>query len=104
MQVRPIDDEELADLIARATKAREVALASRPAPGPTYVSNEDTAIGTSFGASGQSHSISLQAGVPYTARDDIEAQMLADAEQHGTVRRVSRQQAYRLRMRGGTTP
>jgi len=73
-------------------------------PGPIYIIAEGiegpVGLGAPVGPWGASTEIRLEPGVPYVARDEREAEALAQREQQGFVRRISRQQAYKLRKKG----
>jgi transcriptional regulator with XRE-family HTH domain len=73
-------------------------------PGPIYVIADGVEGPVSFstvvGPWSQTIPITLTPGVPYAARDESEAEALADRERQGFVKRLSRQQAYRLRQKG----
>jgi hypothetical protein len=83
-------------------KAREERLAARKRlPGPTYVVIGDEQLaGESGGLWGTTLPFRLEPGVPYVARDDAEADRLAQAEANGQVQRVKAYQASRMRKRG----
>jgi transcriptional regulator with XRE-family HTH domain len=81
------------------TKAREKAMASRTRfPGPTFLADVDIEISSTFPLWGQNRRIYMAAGVPYVARDEWEADLL---EANRQVRRITRQQAHRLRQAKG---
>lgn len=82
--------------------AREAVLAERGRlPGPIYLYEEagDLEQATVLAPWAQSHRMRLVSGVPYLPRDEGEAERLAELERAGTVRRISRQEAYRLRQK-----
>jgi transcriptional regulator with XRE-family HTH domain len=83
---------------------RERQAGRRRWPGPIYVvTKEDegpVAFGAVVGPWGASAPIRLEPGVPFVARNENEARALADRERQGFVRRVSRQQAYKMRKKG----
>jgi transcriptional regulator with XRE-family HTH domain len=83
-------------------KAREDAQSRRSTfPGPTFLFEGDVQLQISTGVPpwGESVTVTLRSGVPYVARDEREADTLLNAERDGFVRRITRQQAYRLRKR-----
>lgn len=87
---------------AAFAKAREAALALRQTPtGPTFVptGDEPLRIDHTVLPSGVMLLISLTPGEPYTARDEIEAEALLHNEKIGSVRRITRHEAYRLRQK-----
>ena len=83
--------------------AREERLNDRSKfPGPIFLWEGDgpLGIGTSIPPWGQSVQITLESGVPYVARDEMEAEHLRAAmATHPELRVISRQEKYRLRRR-----
>jgi hypothetical protein len=83
---------------------RERQATRRRWPGPIYVIAEGVEGPVRFSAAvgpwSASEPITLEPGVPYVARNDSEARALDDRERQGFVRRISRQQAYRMRKKG----
>jgi transcriptional regulator with XRE-family HTH domain len=79
----------------------------RKRSGPIFVVDEDVEIGTTRPLWGQPVNIKLEAGVPYTARDEFEAETV---RQMTKARVVTKQRAYRMRQQqgsrdaGGTVP
>jgi hypothetical protein len=53
---------------------------------------------------GVNAAVRLRAGVPYVARDRLEAEALSAEADRGTIRRIDRFEARRLRSKLGTTP
>ncbi len=86
-------------------RARQKAITRvRRYPGPIYVLTErpDGDVTTRSETAGQwgvSVKVELRWGQPYVARDELEAEVLGRWESRGGVRRISRQEAYRLRQR-----
>ncbi|CAN5323761.1 hypothetical protein BH20ACT24_BH20ACT24_16110 [soil metagenome] len=81
-------------------RARDLVLGARTRhPGPIFLlrGNEPLIMSTSRPPWAQSVSISLIPGEPYVARDEIEAELLGKLAERGRVRRISRQQAWKLR-------
>jgi hypothetical protein len=64
-------------------------------PGPTYI-----CLGR---FSSPVLGIELKPHEPYVCRDELEAEALAEWERTGLVKRITRQQAYRLRRQRGET-
>jgi transcriptional regulator with XRE-family HTH domain len=86
----------------RFRKARENAQNRRSTfPGPTFLFEGDGELqrSTPFPPWQESVTVTLRSGEPYVARDELEADVLLEAERDGFVRRITRQQAYRLRKR-----
>jgi hypothetical protein len=83
----------------------ETLLRRRRHPGPIYIlrdSVEPLETTVAAGPFGTSVLINLEPGVPYVARDEAEADELTDLERQKFVRRIRRDEAYRLRrQRGG---
>lgn len=76
-------------------QARKEAQAARSRhPGPTYMSQEDVDVRVVRPLWMAKESLKLRAGVPYVARDELEADALG---KEPGVQRISRQAAYRLR-------
>jgi len=75
----------------------------RRLPGPIYVTTEKAEGRVAFNAVVgpwlATVEIVLEDGIPYVARDEAEAEALADRERQGFVRRITRQEAYRMRRR-----
>jgi transcriptional regulator with XRE-family HTH domain len=80
--------------------ARDEILARRERPaGPTFVAEETTDLQITV-PPWINVKITLEAGMPYAARDEAEAEALRHFERNGTVRRVERHKARALRQRG----
>jgi hypothetical protein len=62
------------------------------------VVDEDVEIGTTRPLWGQPVNIKLEASVPYTARDEFEAETIRETT---NARVVTKQRAYRMRRRAG---
>lgn len=80
--------------------ARDKALAGLSRyPGPIYVlvGDEPVETGTTVPPWGTNVRFRLEPGEPYVARDEWEAERLAEMEKQGFVRRISREEAYRIR-------
>jgi transcriptional regulator with XRE-family HTH domain len=70
----------------------------RPFPGPTFIATEpDVQRSTHKRPWGQSVLLELQPDEPFVARDEFEREQLEDLERLGLVRRITPQQAYKLR-------
>jgi hypothetical protein len=80
-------------------QARDEVLAERGRlPGPIFVVTGDRVErGTAVPPWGERVVVELLPGDPYLPRDDRELELLENLEADGLVRRISRQQAYRLR-------
>lgn len=85
---------EAAQAFHRARTERD----DRKRSGPIFVVDEDVEIGTMRPLWGQPSNIKLEAGVPYTARDEFEAETI---RQTTNARVLTKQQAYRMRQRAG---
>ena len=73
-------------------------VARRPFPGPTYLATEpDVQRSTVKPPWSQSVLLELEPGEPFVARDEFEREQLEDLEELGLVRRITPQQAYKLR-------
>jgi transcriptional regulator with XRE-family HTH domain len=83
---------EAAQAFHRARTERD----DRKRSGPIFVVDEDIDIATRRPLWGQPSSIRLRAGVPYTARDEFEAETI---RQTTDARVLTKQQAYRMRQR-----
>jgi transcriptional regulator with XRE-family HTH domain len=70
----------------------------RKRSGPIFIVDEDVEIGTTRPLWGQPSNIKLEAGVPYTARDEFEAETIRETT---NARVLTKQQAYRMRQRAG---
>jgi transcriptional regulator with XRE-family HTH domain len=70
----------------------------RKRSGPIFLVDEDVEIGTTRPLWGQPSNIKLEAGIPYTARDEFEAETI---RQTSNARVLTKQQAYRMRQRAG---
>ena len=81
-------------------QAWEELVASRPLPGPTFITTEGP-VGTAPPKPpwSQEVRIDLKPGVPFVARDEVEREVLERLEREGHVRRITPQQAYKLRRR-----
>ena len=76
----------------------------RPYPGPTFLYEGAGELTQSYiiGPWGQAVSFTLHSGEPYVARNDEEAERLLQlVEVRTDLRRITRQEAYRLRQRKG---
>lgn len=79
-------------------EAWEEIIAKRPAIGPTFVpTSEPVGVGGSRGPWRERFSFELELGEPYAARDDVERDELEKLKREGKVRRITPQQAYKLR-------
>jgi transcriptional regulator with XRE-family HTH domain len=85
-------------------EAREEALGARTRhPGPIFVltGKGSGEIGVTEPPWATSITITLKSGEPYVARDELEAEELERLEARGIVRRIRRDEAYRLRKAKG---
>jgi transcriptional regulator with XRE-family HTH domain len=86
--------------------ARDELLAARTRlPGPTVVWDGEGGfeISTAIPPWGANIRVKLEPGVPYVARDEYEAEELRKAAKtHRELRLITRQEAYRLRQKGGS--
>ena len=83
-------------------RERQRRLAKRRAfPGPIFLSQEHKTVTVARPPWARSATVVLKAGVPYVARDEIEAAVLEAQE---GVFRISRKKAYQLRKRTGGSP
>jgi transcriptional regulator with XRE-family HTH domain len=75
----------------------------RPYPGPTFLYEGEGELVQSFNLGPWARPVyfRLTSGEPYVARNDVEAERLLQLAEAGTVRKISRQEAYRLRKRKG---
>jgi hypothetical protein len=81
---------ETAEAFHRARTERD----DRKPSGPIFVVDEQAEVVASRPLWGESSTITLEAGVPYTARDEFEAQTI---RQKTNARVLTKQQAYRMR-------
>ncbi len=68
-------------------------------PGPSYLVQTPTSIVSQHHPWGAETAIKLTPGDVYVARDEVEAELLANLENTGAVRRVSAQAAFEIRKR-----
>jgi transcriptional regulator with XRE-family HTH domain len=82
-------------------QAWEKVIASRPLPGPTFVATIDEGVDQGLGQRpwSQNRRVTLNPGVPFVARDEVDRELLERLEQEGAVRRITPQQAFKLRRR-----
>jgi transcriptional regulator with XRE-family HTH domain len=66
-------------------------------PGPIFMVDEQTTISTVIGPWSKTIKFTLRPGEVYLPRDESELAAIEQAEQRGAVRRITRQQAYRIR-------
>jgi hypothetical protein len=79
-------------------KAWLVTTTARPFPGPTFVPTDlPVELSTSMPPWSQEVRFELERGVPFVARDEIQGEELENLERLGHVRRITPQQAYKLR-------
>lgn len=84
------------DDAARAFHRARTEREDRKRSGPIFVVDQDVEIQTTPPLWGQSSVTKLEAGVPYTARDEFEAEAI---RQTTSARVVTKQRAYRMRQR-----
>jgi transcriptional regulator with XRE-family HTH domain len=84
------------DEAARAFHRARTERDDRKRSGPIFVVDRDVEIRTTLPLWGQPSAIKLEAGIPYTARDEFEAEAI---RQTTDARVVTKQRAYRMRQR-----
>ena len=94
-----LSDRERKRILARLVLGRreQQLMTRKKFPGPTYVSDRSIRLALRIPPWDVLTEIRLRPGVPYVARDRLEAELLKAKEAEGKIRRIDRFEARRLR-------